>query len=151
MGMRILRRGLLISTAVVMLVAVPVAASRASTVSARATASTLKLTGPKTNKAGASFVYKISGSANGATNFVVAWEQFYEQSGCARTYAAESARAFQPSYAVTLFLDEAVSHSFSTSEDFYAAHPGKHGLCAYLINLSTGDTYAYAGAFWTNG
>ncbi|MGA3352033.1 MAG: hypothetical protein ABSD85_02465 [Acidimicrobiales bacterium] len=149
--MRILRRGLLISAAVAMLVAVPIAASQASTVGPRSAGSSLKLTGPKTNKMGAGFVYKISGTAKGAANFVVAWEQFYEQSGCAKTYAAESTRAFQPSYAVTLFLDEAVSHSFSTREDFYAEHSGKHGICAYLINLSTGDTYASAGAFWTNG
>jgi hypothetical protein len=51
---------------------------------------------------------------------------------------------------LTLFENRNVSHHYSVVEQFGAVHLGKHGICAYLINLSTGDTYAYAGAFWTN-
>lgn len=53
-------------------------------------------------------------------------------------------------YGLTLFENRNVSHHYSVVEQFGAVHLGKHGICAYLINLSTGDTYAYAGAFWTN-
>jgi len=49
-----------------------------------------------------------------------------------------------------LVTNQAVSHAYSIREGFAAVHPGKHGMCAYLINLTTADTYAYGGAFWTN-
>jgi hypothetical protein len=31
------------------------------------------------------------------------------------------------------------------------SHPGTHGLCAYLTNEASGQTWAHAGAWWTNG
>jgi hypothetical protein len=100
---------------------------------------------------GVNFNYTISGTANSPADFVVAWEQLYPQTGCARTYAAESTRAFLPAtYGLTLWLDRTVSHSYSLVARFGAHNNGKHGVCAYLINLATGDTYAYGGAFWTN-
>jgi hypothetical protein len=147
-----LRRGLLISAALTLLMVVPAAISQASPTGARSGGgSSLRLTGPKNNKADTTFTYTVSGEANGGADFLVAWEQFYPVSGCAKTYAAESTRTWQPKYgALTVFLDQDVSHGFSTKEQFYAEHPGKHGICAYLINLATGDTYVYAGAFWNN-
>jgi hypothetical protein len=48
-------------------------------------------------------------------------------------------------------VNKAVSHKYSSVEAFEAAHLGKHGICAYLINLASGDTVANGGAFWTNG
>ena len=113
--------------------------------------SSLRLRGPTSNKLGAAFEYTISGAAVSPANYVVAWEQFYPQSGCANTYAAESTRVFLPNtYGLTLFENKSVSHNYSIVEQFGADHVGKHGICAYLIDLATGDTYAYAGAFWTN-
>jgi hypothetical protein len=151
MGMRMLRRGLLISVAVAMLTAVPAVMSQASTARSRSADSSLRLSGPKTNKIGTDFDYTISGYASGAANYVVAWEQFNEQSGCATTYAAESTRVFlQSTYELTLWLNRSVSSNYSLLARFGADHSGKHGICAYLINLSSGDTYAYGGAFWTN-
>ena len=50
-----------------------------------------------------------------------------------------------------MFENRSVSNHYSIVEQFGAAHLGEHGICAYLINLTTGDTYAYAAiAFWTN-
>lgn len=152
MSMRTLRRGLAVLAASLALVAVPAGISQAATAGSHTAGSTLKLSGPKTNKLDATFTYRISGSAEGAANYLVAWEQFYPQTGCAKTYAAESTRAFLPyTYGLTLFLNRSVSGNYVASEAFAAVHSGKHGMCAYLINLASGDTYAYAGAFWTNG
>ena len=151
MGMRMLRRALLISAAMTMLFETSAAISQASTAGSHLSGSSLKLSGPKTNKYGTDFDYTISGTAAGPANYLVAWEQYYPQKGCATTYAAESTRAFLPStYGLTLWLNRAVSTSYSARAAFGAAHLGKHGMCAYLINLTTGDTYAYGGAFWTN-
>jgi hypothetical protein len=151
MGMRMLLRGLLISAAVAMLTAVPAVMSQASTAGSRSADSSLRLSGPKTNKIGTDFDYTISGYASGTANYVVAWEQFNEQSGCATTYAAESTRVFlQSTYELTLWLNRSVSSNYSLLARFGADHSGKHGICAYLINLSSGDTYAHGGAFWTN-
>jgi uncharacterized membrane protein len=43
-----------------------------------------------------------------------------------------------------------VSGAYSVTAHFGAAHLGVHGIRAYLINLSTGETYAHAGALWTH-
>jgi hypothetical protein len=114
--------------------------------------SSLKLTGPHSNKLGTIFSYKISGFA-GAADFVVAWEQTFPRSGCASTYAAESTRAFLPStYGIGLETATSVRHSsaFSIVAGFHAVNSGEHGICAYLISLETGATYAHAAAWWTN-
>jgi hypothetical protein len=151
MRTRILRRAIAASAALAMLIAVPAAMSQASTASSRSGGSSLNLNGPKTNKYGTDFRYTISGTASGPADYLVAWEQYYPQSGCASTYSAESARTFLPdTYGLTLWLNRSVSGSYSALAEFGAAHLGKHGMCAYLINLSTGDTYAFGGAFWTN-
>ena len=149
--MRMLRRGLLVPVAVAMLVAVPAAISQASTTGSHSGGSSLELNGPKTNKLGTDFKYVISGRADSPANYLVAWEQYYPQRGCAATYAAESTRTFLPStYGLTLWLNRPVSGNYSVIAAFGAAHPGEHGMCAYLISLTTGDTYAYGGAFWDN-
>jgi len=145
-------RGFLIALGALCLIAVPAGVSQAAQNHFRSGGDSLRLSGPKTNKLDASFSYTISGMASGSANYLVAWEQYYPQSGCAKTYAAESTRVFLPyTYGLTLFLSKSVSENFSASESFAALHPGKHGMCAYLISLASGDTYAYAGAFWTNG
>jgi hypothetical protein len=151
MGMRTLRRGLLIAAVASVLMAVPGAVSEASLQTSHSAGNSLRLSGPKSNKMGSDFNYTISGTASSPANYVVAWEQFYPNGGCASTYLEESTRAFLPdTYGLTLWVNRTVSHNYSLLAQFGAAHLGKHGVCAYLINLTTGDTYAYAGAFWTN-
>ena len=89
--------------------------------------------------------------AAGAANFVVAREQYYPHSGCAATFAAESTRAFLPStYRLTPWVDQRVHGNYSITAHFGAANLGKHGMCAYLISLSSGNTHAHGGIFWTN-
>ncbi|MGD0982485.1 MAG: hypothetical protein ABSA65_01550 [Acidimicrobiales bacterium] len=151
MGLGRLRRGVLIAAAASVLAAVPCVASGATVQASNFAGSSLRLSGPTSNKMGSAFKYTISGTALSPADYVVAWEQFYPQEGCATTYAAESTRTFLPdTYGLTLFENRSVSHNYSIVEEFGADHLGKHGICAYLIDLTTGDTYAYAGQFWTN-
>ena len=70
---------------------------------------------------GANFNYTISGSASGSANYLVAWEQFYPQRGCASTYAGESVRAyFSATYGLTLLMNRSVSGNYSVLEQFGA-------------------------------
>lgn len=113
----------------------------------------MKLSGPAKNAMGTDFNYVISGSAGGPANRVVAWEQYNKLGGCSPTFAGESVRAeFQPSsvYELTVWTNAAVSGAYSVTAAFGADNLGVHGVCAYLINYTTGQTYAHAGAFWTN-
>ena len=113
----------------------------------------LTLTGPRSNKLQTYFKYTIAGVAAGAADYVVAWEQLYPRAGCASTYAAESTRAFLPAtYAIALETASPVARgsTFSLVARFHAVNPGEHGICAYVISLETGETYAHAGAWWTN-
>jgi hypothetical protein len=99
------------------------------------------------------FSDKISGSATGAADYLVAWEQLHPRAGCASTYAAESTRAFLPSTnGLGLETDRPVTQgrNFSVVARFNAVNTGKHGMCSYLINLDMGNTYADAAAWWTN-
>ena len=111
---------------------------------------TLTLSGPTANKLDARFSYTISGSASGAADHVVAWEQYNELGGCAATYDVERARSGSAAYELSLFVNSAVTASYSLVARFDAIHAGTHGLCAYLINDASGQTYAHAGAWWTN-
>ena len=93
---------------------------------------------------------------------MVAWEQFIPGPGCASTYAAESTRDLSGNnFEITMWRLEtpggfgatgrvASGSHYSFLARFGAANAGKHGICAYLINLATGNTYADAGAFWVN-
>lgn len=144
------RRGALFRVAptIVLVVGTVALASPAS-----ASANSMRLTGPATNKMGVNFNYVISGVASGPANRVVAWEQYNRVQGCAPTFAGETVRAlFQPSslYGLTVWTNRAVSGSYSITATFGAAHLGVHGEGAYLINFTTGQTYADSGAFWNN-
>ncbi len=112
----------------------------------------MTLSGPATNTMGTNFNYVIAGSGGGPANRVVAWEQYSKLSGCAPTFAGEAARAFHPpsTYGLTVWTSQAVSGTYSVTAAFGADNLGVHGVCAYLINYTTGQTYAHAGAFWTN-
>ena len=118
---------------------------------ALATVNSMRISGPTSNKLGQDFNETITGNATGGANFVIAWEQYYKNAGCASTYAAESTRTYQGSrYETTLWLDSSVSGHYTRVAEFGAAHAGVHGMCAYLINLNTGVTFAHAGVWWNN-
>jgi hypothetical protein len=122
----------------------------ASSSAAYAASNSLKLSGAAQNTLGQNFNWTIRGFAGEDANRVVAYEQFYKHSGCASTYLAERARQSKPSYAVTLWLNQAAHGHYSLVAEFGADHAGVHGICAYLINRSTGHTYAHAGGWWDN-
>jgi len=139
-----LRRRLILATALALLVA--------SSTAAYAASNSLELSGAAKNTLGQDFNWTIRGFGGGDANRVVAYEQFYKHSGCASTYLGEKARLSKPSYAVTLWLNQAVGpHAhYSLVAQFGADHAGVHGICAYLINRRTGETYAHAGGWWDN-
>jgi len=119
---------------------------------ADAAAGSIHLAGPRTNTFGTFFNYQVTGRAESAANHVVVWEQFYRRSGCASSYAAERARTGARRYSITVFVNEPVApqSSYALTAHFYASHLGEHGVCAYLINLASGRTYAHAAAWWRN-
>jgi hypothetical protein len=111
----------------------------------------LHVSGPTSNKIGTPFIEETPRHAKGAANFVVAREQYYRHSGRAATYAVERTRAFLPStYRRTLWVDQSVHGNDSITAHYGAANLGTHGMCAYLIGLSSGNTYAHGGIFWAN-
>jgi hypothetical protein len=117
---------------------------------ASASAHSIKLSGPHSNTLGSPFTYKITGHAGGPANYVVVWEQGKKRNGCAKTYAAESTRTYQPKYSLGLAKNHKAKGHFKMTILFQANSPGTHLLCGYLINLASGKTYAHAGASWNN-
>jgi hypothetical protein len=118
-----------------------------------AAGNSLHVAEPVSNVMGANFNETVSGSAASPADHLVAWEQFYKNAGCAATYADEKSReSATTTYALTIWLDQAVTpgQSYSAVAHFSAQRSGTHGLCAYLINKSTGTTYAYDGIWWDN-
>lgn len=145
-----LRKALLVGATA--LVAVATSAPLATT-TASATSSTMRVTGPTSNLMHQNFNETISGFAVSPANYVVAWEQYYKRTGCAATFAQESTRSFfSATYGLTTWLAHPVTagRSYSVVARFGAANLGTHGMCAYLINLSTGTTYAHGAIWWTN-
>jgi hypothetical protein len=133
-----------------LILAVALAVLAVSSTAAYAAGNSLKLSGAAKNTLGQDFNWTITGFAGGQANRVVAYEQFYKHSGCAATYLAEKGRMSSSSYAVTLWLNRAAHGHYSLVAEFGAAHAGVHGICAYLINHRTGDTFAHAGGWWDN-
>ena len=120
---------------------------------AAASGSTLHVSGPTSNLMHTNFNETIAGVAVSPANYVVAWEQFYKHGGCAPTFAAESSRAFFPrTWGLTTWLARPVTagHYYSVVAAFGAQNLGTHGMCAYLINLSSGVTYAHGQIWWLN-
>jgi hypothetical protein len=142
------RRGLAAALALTLATGLAVAATHR----AGAAGDSIRLSGPASNVMGTNFNYTVSGTASGAANREVSFEQFNKVSGCSPTFAGESAREFlsNSTYEITFWASAAASGAFSATDAFGAAHPGVHGVCAYLINASTGATFAHAQAWWTN-
>jgi len=120
---------------------------------ADAASSTISLKGPTANNANVAFTYTISGNT-GQADFLVYYEQFNKLSGCSSTWAGEEARALfdNNSYEITqpVTAPEHTNAKLSTAVSLFSRNPGVHGLCAYLISLANGNTYADASAWWTN-
>ncbi len=103
--------------------------------------------GPTRNAFHTRFKEAVSGSAHGAANYVISGEQLNPAGGCASTYTAESAKADWMRWPTGTGN---VHGGFSLVARFYAKNHGKHGICSYLINRATNQTYAHAGLFWRN-
>lgn len=136
-------------------VAITAAATVPTVIAAAASASgsTMHVSGSTSNFMHTNFKEKISGVAAGPANEVVAWEQFDKHSGCASTFAAESTRSFfRNTWGLTPWLAKAVSagQHYTVVAAFGAQNLGTHGMCAYLINKSSGATYAHDEIWWTN-
>ena len=110
--------------------------------------SSIKLTGPSSNKIGQSFAIKMSGYAAAPANRVVAGEQTSTAKVCAGKYTTEYPRNdYYPAFGDTVGKNKRFK---GLTVAFSAQVPGKHALCAYVINSSTYKTYAHAEITWTN-
>lgn len=117
-----------------------------------AAGNSLHITGPTSNVMGTNFDETVSGSAASPADHLVAWEQFYKNAGCAATYTDEKSRESSRTYALSTWIDQAVTpgQSYSAVAHFSAQRSGTHGMCAYLINQASGTTYAHDGIWWDN-
>jgi hypothetical protein len=105
--------------------------------------------GPTANRSDIFFNETVFGCATGRANYVISGEQLAPAGGCASTYRAEATRSdFQQSGATG--PGQRVRARFSLVAHFYSRQPGTHGICSYLVNRTTKQTYAHAGRFWTN-
>src|SRR5579884_118128 len=109
---------------------------------------TIGIHGPTKNSLGTSFSETVSGTASGGANYVVSGEQFDQTGGCAATYVAEIAKNDWTRWPTGT---GSVSGHYSLIAKFGAANAGTHGICSYLINKTSMQTYAHAGLWWTNG
>ena len=93
------------------------------------------------------FKETVYGSAHGAANYVISGEQLNPAGGCAAAYNVESAKVDWLQWPTGTGQ---VHGSFSLAARFFAKNHGKHGICSYLVNRTTHQTYAHAGLFWKN-
>lgn len=121
----------------------PARTSPAATASSPAASAggSLSLSGPTSNKIGASFAYKVSADASAPSVFLA-----FEVSGgscasAASSYSRTSARVHE----------SVPAGAFSVTFHLVAEPAGTFALCIYLVNATTNATEAHAGAHWTNG
>jgi hypothetical protein len=103
--------------------------------------------GPTANASDVFFNETVFGCATGNANYVFSGEQHTRSGGCAHTYSAEAARS---SFYEWPTGTGRVHATFSLVAKFYSHVSGTHGICSYLVNRATKQTYARAGRFWTN-
>jgi hypothetical protein len=103
--------------------------------------------GPTANASDVFFNETVFGCATGKANYVISGEQRTRSGGCAHTYSAEAARS---SFYEWPTGTGRVHATFSLVAKFYSHVSGTHGICSYLVNRATKQTYARAGRFWTN-
>jgi hypothetical protein len=103
--------------------------------------------GPTANASDVFFNETVFGCATGRADGVISGEQRTRSGGCGRTYSAEAPRG---SFSQWPTGTGRVHARFSLVARFLSHVPGTHGICSYLINRTTKQTYARAGRFWTN-
>ncbi len=90
----------------------------------------------------------MSGYAAAPANRIVAGEQTSTAKTCAGKYTTEYPRNdYYPAFGDTVGKKKRFK---GLTVAFSAQVPGKHALCAYVINSSTYKTYAHAEITWTN-
>jgi hypothetical protein len=107
----------------------------------------IKVTGPTSNVYHHDFNETVSGNATGKANYVISGEQLYPSGGCSSTYTAERVKSDWYQWPTGT---GAVHGKFSLVAQFYARNHKKHGICSYLINSGTDQTFAHASRFWNN-
>jgi hypothetical protein len=108
---------------------------------------TIKVSGPTANVFHHYFNETVSGNATGNANFVISGEQLNPAGGCSSTYTAERAKSDWYQWPTGT---GAVHGKFSMMAKFYARNHKKHGICSYLLNSGTDQTFAHASRFWNN-
>jgi hypothetical protein len=103
--------------------------------------------GPTANRSNTFFSETLFGCASGQANEVISGEQRLPAGGCASTYRAE---AKSGNFSQWPTGTGRVHGRFSLTARFYAHNAGTHGICSYLVNRTTKQSYAHAGRFWTN-
>jgi hypothetical protein len=103
--------------------------------------------GPTAHASDVFFNERVFGCATGKANDVISGEQRTRSGGCAHTYSAEAARS---SFYRWPTGTGRVYAAFSLVAKFYSHVSGTHGICSYLVNRTTKQTYARAGRFWTH-
>jgi hypothetical protein len=103
--------------------------------------------GPTANVSDVFFNATVFGCAMGRANYLISGEQRVRAGGCASTYRTEVRRSDFYQWPTGTGR---VRGRFSLVAKFYSHNPGTHGICSYLVNRTTKQTYAHAGRFWTN-
>jgi hypothetical protein len=124
-----------------------------SGVAAASSSNTIAITGPTKNLFHTYFNETVSGFASAPANFVISGEQLYPRGGCASTYLAERRKSDFGLWGTRSNRPGGtgpVHGSFSTVARFWARNHLEHGICSYLINRGTLQTYAHASRWWNN-
>jgi hypothetical protein len=108
---------------------------------------TIGIQGPTKNALGTKFNETVSGMASGGANYVMSGEQFDQGTGCAASFLEEVSSFRWRRWPTGT---GSVHGHFSLIARFGAANAGTHGICSYLINATTQQTYAHASLWWTN-
>jgi hypothetical protein len=108
---------------------------------------TIGIRGPTKNRYHASFNEVVSGTASGAADYVASFEQTPPGGGCASTFLGERGRRSATAWPTGT---GSVHGHFRLVARFYARNHLSHAICSYLINVSSGHTFARAALFWKN-
>lgn len=108
---------------------------------------TISIHGPTHNAFHVTFNEVVTGSAGGKANYVQSGEQLGWTPHCASTLVAEERRSGWTPWPTGT---GPVHGHFQLTAAFYSRNHLKHGICSYLINVSTKHTYAHAARYWSN-
>jgi hypothetical protein len=146
-GSGIFRRAVGLGALVLVVLAVAGSAGASANRTAGCGRDRIGVRGPTANASNTSFDETVFGCATGRAKYVISGEQRLPAGGCASTYRAEARRGDFTQWPTGTGR---VRARFSLVANFIAHNPGTHGICSYLVNRATKQTYAHAGRFWTN-